>query len=294
MIGTMKLFRPALALCLGLLALSACGSDDEASPAEDWYKRYAHALCAGIAPCCAQNGQAHEVKACEQLYGYLGSIAVSQAMDKGAHYDKALGDECLTQLSTWFDSCSTGREPDVCGKVISGKGGPGAACDFDFDCAQPDVGVEKCVYSSSTDKGSCILSLPPEEGAPCNNSSDATTEYECGSYGDSDYYCDGTNDICKKKGAVGAPCEGYDSCVDSAYCDQQSKQCAARIAVGGDCSSGSSNCADDAYCDGATCQARKAAGEACTGSECLGYCDTATSTCTGIGGSGGFLCVTSS
>ncbi len=270
----------------------ACGSSDEPkSGAEKWYERYGHALCAGVAPCCQAAGEAHDVAGCEQLYGYLGALGVKQAIDGGATFNQAAGEQCLAELATWYDTCTNSGEPESCTKVISGKGAPGASCSFDYDCAQPAVGSEHCTYSSQSDKGTCILTLPPEEGKPCNSAPEDTTLYDC-NFSD-DYYCDYASDVCKKKVAIGGGCSGSETCVDSAYCDSTSSTCVERIAVGGDCSVLSSACAETAYCDGSVCQALKGEGEPCSGGECLDFCDSTTKTCTAVG-SGGYFCVTSS
>jgi hypothetical protein len=243
-----------------------------------------------VAPCCQAAGQAHDVAGCEQFYSYLGGLGVKQAVDKGASFDKAAGEQCLTELSTWFDGCNNSDgEPEICNKVISGKGGPGATCNFDYDCAQPAVGSERCTYGSQSNKGQCILHLPPEDGKRCNSADGDTTEYDCNFA--SDFYCDYSNDVCRQKVAVGGDCSGSQSCVGSAYCD--SSTCVERIAVGGDCSVLSSACAKTAYCDGSTCQALKAPGEPCSGGECEDFCDATTKTCTAVG-SAGYFCVTSS
>lgn len=293
------MFRPILALTfVSAAALAACSSGgDSGGPAQDWYAKYAHAICTGIAPCCKAEGNPHDPAACVQFFTYLGNAGLQHSLDNGGHFDAAAADQCLSELQGYFDSCSgSGSGPDVCQRVVDGTAPAGGACQTDFDCAVPAQGTVSCLLGSgSSSHGTCVQHLPAEEGKPCDTSSaNQTTVYDCSS--DPAFYCDYNSNTCVKKLAVGQSCD-TGTCVDDASCqpDAQSgaSTCQPLAALGAACA-GYGSCVSDAYCDSGTCVAKLAAGASCTGDECLGYCDSTTNTCSGSGGSGGgYFCVTS-
>ena len=91
-------------------------------------------------------------------------------------------------------------------------------------------------------------------------------------YGQSDAFaCDYQTHACVPRSDIGAACTSSDSCVTTAYCSSQ--KCVARVGVGGACTNFGSECDATSRCDTATklCAAKLADGAACmSGTECTG------------------------
>lgn len=268
-------------LGLAAVSLSACGSDDQ-SPKEKFLAAYADTYCKGLAPCCAANGNAHDVSACKQFIAIFGSLA-------GGTFDQKKGDQCLAELKTW--TCES-PAPDVCDGVFAGSSPPGGSCDSSADCAKPVEGDVTCEYSTDS-VGVCKTEPPPAAGQPCSSSASTPTEhYRCTD--DPTLFCNYTTEKCEARAALGQPCENG-GCVAGADCRSDSttgqNKCVPLVAVGGDCST--IGCVEEAYCDASSqCIAKKKNGEPCQSfQECLGFCDSDTSLCSGSGGA--TLCITS-
>ncbi|MEZ4222278.1 MAG: hypothetical protein R3B13_15180 [Polyangiaceae bacterium] len=273
-------------------SLTACSSDDDGISSSEFASRY----CALFKPCCAAAGFPDTgQQSCKFFFG------AAPIRDKGA------AEQCLREYEAQatqpgFCDLTSGTRPESCERAFpdSGQSGggskkPGEACTWgaNDDCA----GDATCDTVGGADTGKCAAFVIVGDGAACigvrsgNGSSwsgDAVNDQIALCDGDADFYCSNSN-VCKKKSAVGQPCDGYEGCFDDGYCS--SGQCVAKLATGSPCPNFSDRCNDAAYCSDTTqqCEPRAADGQSCsTGDECLSnHCDSSTKTCkktTGIEG----------
>lgn len=168
----------------------------------------------------------------------------------------------------------------ACNRVYSGTKKPGESCNLSSDCASSPDGTVTCDHWStgSQDGGAssgtlCQLRKTPKGGEPCGSSGGmpASVVGAC-DYGQSDAFaCDYQTHACVPRSDIGATCTSSDSCVTTAYCASQ--KCAARLGVGGACTGFGSECDATSRCDTATklCAAKLADGAVCmTGTDCAG------------------------
>lgn len=266
-----------------------------ASTAADFVSSYAQIFCSAYQPCCVKAGLKGDASTCRTfITAFLGSSVSSTG------YDPAAGQACLKVIQDTIaknDICVDGPDDPAidaaCDKVISGKGGggskkPGETCSEDSDCAAAPQGDVQCrsYFTSGAETRICQVELDGKQGdAPCLGTRDGNTTYYSGSSGSEPppaqgyicnkkdgLQCDSMSKACAKIAAVGEKCSSSDGCVATAYCDKG--ECAAKKAVGSDCTSSfNGECDDTSYCDTMTtkkCVARIADGAACkTSDECL-------------------------
>lgn len=259
-----------LALAVGTtIVIVACGSSSDGGPAAAFVNGY----CGAYAPCCPQFGKKDDGGAqCRQLYA---AFTFGAAYDATAgrkcldaiHAAQAKPDFC--------GSYNAEAESDDCQNVFkatsTGSKQPGEACTTANDCAASAEGGKvtcstTCVSLVPGKEGStdCV-----------GNKNGNVTSYSFGDrtpgrgvicdLGQS-LYCNDKTKTCTKLFEVGADCSTFDtfSCVKTAYCDGKDNKCAPRIALGAACLA-ATYCVEGAYCDQDTqvCTAQLTGGEAC-------------------------------
>jgi hypothetical protein len=236
-------------------------------------------FCGFYQPCCAQAGLRTDGTQCRALI----TLSASQGQ-----YDAQAGSQCLSEMraaSSKPDFCQTGASPTSCSRVYrasnSGNRAPGETCSEDDDCATSTEGKVDCayIYVNNATKRICQLQVDGHSGdSPCvstrngnttigSGQSDVPRGYICDIK--DGIYCDSTSKACKPLANVGEPCTSTESCIANAYCDfatATTHNCAARLAVGADCSKNGSACEANAYCDSTShqCAAKTGAGGDCT------------------------------
>ncbi len=182
-----------------------------------------------------------------------------------------------------------------CNGVVSGLVDAGQPCAQSYECKD---GLT-CVGWSPTSDGAC--QAPGSAGAACSYAADAGAiiplDYGFGNHPDcaAGNFCSGTT--CKPQGASGSNCGLDTECVTGLTCHLGKCGSGNPSGMGGPCVD-AFDCQAGLYCaptDGGpqgTCQAREAAGGACTqtGDECKGYCASSdggvSGMCAAICGSG--------
>jgi hypothetical protein len=130
----------ALAVNVSVACSGSTTADDNAVPANEYWARYAAAVCDGVKPCCANEGFAYDAAACNAIVtGTLPS-----------------GSECSV---TWECKPPAGREAYCAAGVCELLGEQGDPCDSPDSCASD-------LYCGST--GSCVLRLA--DGEVCGES----------------------------------------------------------------------------------------------------------------------------
>lgn len=239
--------------------------------AEDFVADY----CARIDPCCS------DAKLGDQCRALTAQKA--QAM----HFDAAAAAVCLARLEEYSDDaafCSGIAQTSYytdwsaaipeCEAVFSGgsdssgQGAPlGGACEWDEDCAAPEVGVVRCVPSTSIFDRVCAPVTRGKVGDPCL----ATVAEINGTL---------TEWAGEATAAGGAFCHF----ADNLHCDEQTLTCAGAKDLGEECTS-TLECSSNAYCSPErVCAERLAEGDRCDNyfGECAGAgdCDDTSLTCT--------------
>jgi hypothetical protein len=277
-------------LCVLAALWSGCTSGSGSAPSsnvaeQDFFDKYAAAVCDGLAKCCQQQGTPIDATQCKQtiaaLAGFLG---------QGNHtFNSAAANQCLKDAQNAVNQCSApSNGSNACDDVWVGNSPPGGECRTSADCKPPASGDHTCLYSQGSQTGRCVAEPTPAAGQPCGDSAETDTVwYRCDEA--DDLYCDYEAKVCKARVPVGASCSSSAECVKDASCDFSSSACAPLVALGGDCSQ--TGCVDAAYCDAATCVAKKQDGAPCQSyDECIGYCDSTAGTCTGGASSSGLDC----
>ena len=222
---------------LVLLGLSgavvvACSSK---SPDEKYASDFADAVCQSMEPCCTQNGFTFDKGNCE-----LGSAGFVQsgndaALKAGAVFDQQSADACVAAIRQLAQSCKSGADDPTlsapCSHVWSGTKAAGSACTSDFDCA-PGAGRGVCLSNLCV-----VLTSGAKVGDTCSSGSQPppASLADCKAAG---LQCDALGSkTCIAKTAIGASCGPLTTCVDGAFCDTTSNQCATTLATGTACTS---------------------------------------------------------
>lgn len=280
-------------------------------PQDQIGKAIAEKLCPAIQNCCNQNGFADEFKNCNQ-----GAAALQASFDqeRAKHpdyvYDAQKAGNCIAKIAAAYGTCNykndkTGDDPD-CEDFLRGTKPLGAECTSSSECAGNAPNRVECMGAGSTSsadggvsqtKGICVALKPAAEGDPCvtfdvsGPPPSGTTVYGDCEFGSDEFYCDASTKKCKRRGGAGTSCVRVDgqatameamACSKETTCDFSSKQCVALPKVGDPCEAVGDRCTEGAYCDGTKCAAKKAGGEACSGSgseECVHGCDSTTKKC---------------
>lgn len=253
--------------------------------------------CKMVGQCCGTQNLPSDGATCTALFN---------ALESGNTYDPSQGSQCLDAVSSaasadpmWCAKSSQSGLNTACKNVYKKPGGasgvaPGGPCKTDSDCADGPPGSKAVcahTFSGNATTSTCQIQTPGKAGdGPClatvvANADGSTSTYGVSSSGSdagapamgftcaqSDgLYCNDTTKKCTALGAVGAMCSGDQSCAVGTFCSFSSggEKCAARVAIGADCSMSSQSCVDGAYCDQTTkkCTAQVGDGAACATSD---------------------------
>lgn len=301
-------FAPSYSIAILWTLLVACGGKSAQSSAapvalSDVPAKAVAAFCSGYGNCCASKGFAFNATVC--------SVNASNQLDPASIcpapgvYDPQAAGDCIAELQAAYSACSISNTAvSACDRMCNGTAAPGASCTRDTDCAQPAVGTVSCMYQNGSGAGLvCVVDVRGKEGDAC--SSTCTTSADgndrsCDSgvvasgtanpqpigaascYTNDGLYCN-SNYVCQPLAAIGTSCTGSDVCISSAYCDFTTNKCAAKGALGANCSD-AFGCGDGMYCTTTqVCAAKKAAGATCTTPlECQVDCDSNTQLCVNV------------
>jgi hypothetical protein len=255
-----------------VLGTASCGGDDDAreTPYEEFAGEYADVFCSELAPCCTL--VPFSVEECKSFMGFFVVLEAAAARENKFVFHPDLAEQCLADVRA--QGLCTGIEPESCRRVTEGKVAGGGACESSAECPSSERASSVC---SLDGEGRGVCRFPGRAGAvgeACAGNCDGG-RLECGSdvagmdtfcYRDTGLTC--TAGTCQALAAIGAPCSGFDSCVDGATCS--GGVCLALAGLGGACSS-SSECRDEHYCAAGACAARLPSGSACddTADSCL-------------------------
>jgi hypothetical protein len=201
---------------------------------------------------------------------------VKPAKEIGAKFDPKAANECIAGLRQVVKACEIGNAEvtllnDACSRVYAGTKKPGEACKANLECASSPEGRAYCVaWTKDAPAGSCVIrKFPAASGDVCDTSTARPVIAVCDSAETSELQCDEPTKTCKARIAIGESCAtSADGCVKGAYCNSKTRRCEPTLAAGAECGD-TTDCSSDNYCDGSshTCVAKKAKGESCTGSD---------------------------
>lgn len=289
-----------LAFCTLLAACSGKSSQGNAAPVSlsDAPASMVAAFCAGYGNCCASKGFAFNATVCDA--NTSGQVSPATICPAPGVYDPQAAGNCIAELQATLSTCSSsGSATSACDHMCNGNVAPGAACQRYSDCAQPANGTVSCTLADASSTTTvCVVRTRGKAGDACSETCTATADGNglgcsmnvtagtaspptsgANCYTNDGLYCTSSY-VCQPLVAVGSSCGNGDICVNGAYCNFTTTQCAAKIAVGASCS-GAASCVDSAYCTTAQiCASKKAAGAACQNyDECISSCDSGTQLC---------------
>jgi hypothetical protein len=256
---------------------SACGSGDDLEPAppveqDQFPEAAATSICDGLATCCAGAGQSVDRAACvSQMRSDISIPTVP-----GMKYEPSLGGQCVADLRTSLSNCfGLDDPPPACEAMFHGTVALGGACTSTSECTQPASGRVTCSFDLAT-QTSGICTLYP-----------GTPRVALGQFCGATCVTDGTDTLCMSQNSLPGPDAGSCYTDDGLYCDPETLTCAATPQVGEECFT-TVFCAAGARCgSSAVCEALKADGQPCAGSdECTGYCLRASGSANGVCASG--------
>jgi hypothetical protein len=246
--------------CAGLLAISACGGDDDpqaagpSSPGSDFtidielpppiemrllelVNDLGAALCERAQSCCSHFGLAPRTD-CAQLGGELFVQKLAGLLDFGARdpselefeIDEALAAGCVELARSLTSTCSLPRENvtwehvDTCLSALQGwpKGEMRPECQRDQDC------VVRFGSGYACQAQRCLPPMNVPRGAACGPSEGDGFVPVCS---DADY----CSINCEARAAAGETCYSTESCAADSFCDQQPEICAPRFGLGQPC-----------------------------------------------------------
>lgn len=287
----MNLLRTCFAVSWVSLAAWACSSGSGSAPGggggggaipiAELPTAFGSAVCDNLGPCCQKAGLSYDASKCKALYtGLLSQFEASVNSGK-TKYDANAAGTCLNAIKQSTQSCDLDTSSPACDQVFQGTVPEGGACDNESECNAPAGASTDC------DNGVCVVELRgkvgdackwtcTEEGSSTSCSGGSGTDTGARCYTNDGLYCDSDSGQCQAQIAVGGTGCGFDdeACATGAYC--QSDKCEAHKKVGEACT-GFNQCVAGAYCDSAgsgNCAAKKPAGADCTDfDECEGSCD---------------------
>jgi hypothetical protein len=299
---------------LALMTLgAACGGGSSGSPAPatagDFVSAFQQAFCELAVRCKEEPDQA-TCMAAEPVPTPELAMLVADVGNGRAAYDRSSAAQCLDDIKTAPCNNSALFAITSCGATFVSSVPVGGTCSFPSDCSNGAT-CQTTSCSQACCPGTCaalvpmggdcsVATIPCVSGTYCRT--DATGAHcaaqvtTAGAACDALAACtfpmscraDATGAMtCQKLPLTGQSCANFALCeslLDG--CDQTTKICTARGAVGAACTT-SDNCLEEAFCDSSTskCVLRGKPGEACSGAgsvPCLGLlqCDGTTSTCT--------------
>jgi hypothetical protein len=268
---------------LGLALVVACSDDDQkpnpsGSGIPAEARTFVANLCDAYKPCC--DG---ESTCASEIESSAGSV-----------YDAARATACIDAVraaATNSNFCYV-AQASTCAAVfkVNKTLEPGATCTESRQCSNGDDGDGLCILDK------CRRVSAGKEGDPCvgtwhDGAVDplAGLDIDKGGLCSGDLYCNDSSRKCEKRGAIGTACSGADiSCVDDGWCPRATSECTRRTAAKDSCED-SFECAAGLRCanngeGAASCTALAVAGDSCEqGDECdptKGLtCDSGTSKC---------------
>ena len=292
------------------VALAACGGVG----INDFESKLVDAYCKNAVTCKMMPDVA-TCKAATSFKTRQFETLIAKSKTKVIKYDDGKGADCIDSVETQtctFDGFHTAPSP--CVDAFAGTVAAGGACAIDNECAGGGTCVPTdmtCDSRTACCPGTCKAAVPDVAiGGDCAAANCVSTAY-CASAThtctalittagtackDIDacsdpMYCDilQASPTCIAPAAEGATCDPMLllPCADNRdYCDETTKKCTLRLAIGGACEGANGAlCVGYATCTSMTCAARVTAGGACTldmqgFSNCLGDLDCKTNACT--------------
>jgi len=311
-----------LALAAVMLGAATCGgSGGRSVPFDDLAGEVLNADCDFLVACGSAPDRATCLASIgfdsSQLATFKVDIAAGTVL-----YDGRAAGACIDALKS-LASCKqtvigdVGRRIDAtCGKVFTGLLPAGSVCFFSDECANQGTCDAQTCSSNGCCAGTCAARPTPIPlGGECSNplpnqecidgtlctanaagggtcKAPLVAGARCGPYDRCvpPYQCGGVVDPVTNEGTCTAPpghgqaCDMSGNCDDARdVCDQTTRLCTSRIAVGGACST-IDGCVAYATCDGTTCVAMPGPGASCDSiaqDPCLLNlsCDTTTMHC---------------
>ncbi len=273
-------------------------------PREAFWDTYCHAICDNVGECCTAGGHGYDPEAC-----LTNCRQGSATLDPGtnAEYDETAAWDCVAAVTDAAQACKISFSDaaamgTTCLSVYKGKLPPGSECSAWGECARPDAGAAFCALPAQPGaKGKCLQFVHEVPVGGVCSSDDPNVSYYC----DADAgFCDATvsPSACVALLPEGDPCQNWDQCNASTYCDRAAKTCARRKSAGEACGDPWTmrECDTATFCDLQTraCAPRRGVGEPCNmpddcaeGLQC-GYNGTSpTPMCVdGITFAGAYLC----
>jgi len=313
---------PFTRLAVALLALGAgtCGGGGRSVPLDDLAGDLLDAECDFLVACAAAPDRTTCLASIGVDSAELATLKADVAAGIVV-YDGQAAAACLDVYKS-LTSCKQtaigdlGQKLDAaCGHVFTGTVAVGSACFFSEECANEGICDRTTCTSSGCCAGTCHAkptAIPP--GGDCSNplpdqdcvdgtvctadpggggtcKAPLAAGAPCGPYDRCapPYQCGGTIDPVTNEGTCVAPpgtgqaCDMSGNCDDARdVCDQTTRVCTSRIAVGGACAA-PATCVGYANCDGTTCVAVAGPGASCDSAldSCLLNlsCDTTTMQC---------------
>lgn len=197
--------------------------------------------------------------------------AFDAARCRGATYNTTGVADCIATTQAYSASCPMYYSGGLgwayelskmaCARVFDGTQQPGEPCDSNFDCAQIEGSMTTCVFHDGISE--CVRTLYGAQGASCDPFA-RPIETDCNEYEGLD--CSGGQ--CVALGQFGDACVYDGDCVREAYCESAS--CQPRKALGEACDD---NCEYGLKCVNGICGgelgAACSAGSECSSSKCI-------------------------
>jgi hypothetical protein len=307
----MAIARSAVVMVLSGCVLAACDGGSSAGLTFDQYAARANdVVCAINVRCGSIPDKASCVSALDGLEQAKADVQSGKTI-----FDGVAGAACLDAFDDYDCRASTDfTGPEACEQTAKGTLADGAACSTSAQCVSGtcSYAAVDCDRQTTCCPGTCAPTrVIVAEGGACGGDSQAC---------DTGLYCDSLTSpaVCKKRGALGATCGTFTSCLSTLtcvraagattgtctaypkrgepctasafsicddahdFCDPATTKCAARLAVGADCTAATEGCVRYAACDPTShlCVKKPGLGQPCAEpGDCLGSLDCVNGTC---------------
>ncbi len=165
----------ALAVNVSVACSGSTTADDNAVPANEFWARYAAAICDGVKPCCENEGFAYDAAACKALFTKDPKIDLSLP---SVGYDPVAGADCIASARKFAERCDGSGFEDAerqCNAIVTGTLPVGSQCSRPWEC-QPTAGRE--AYCAAG-----VCQLLGEQGDPCDSPNSCASDLYCGAAG---------------------------------------------------------------------------------------------------------------
>ncbi len=249
--------------------VAACTGETESPPAEldpldQFGTDLAAVMCAGITPCCEEEGLDEPVEFCPTT---MRNHTVKAILVAKAEHREAILDDTAACLQAFRDALEDAETcgamphprslthlcPQLFGPIPEGEKAPGEPCEFTYECSGAPEGAERqCYQRDFNSSPRCTWFLPAKAGDPCDDESGKVYVCEDGLGCQQD--ADSLELVCGEPPDYGKPCSLSSMCAPGLVCVasialEGEVVCVDTISLDQPCFDEPDACAAELFCD---------------------------------------------